>query len=156
MKKIVFIVIQLFFFFLVSAQTLKTRDTLILREGIGSSREIAEIPKGTKLTIDSNILLATYTESHALVDVEKWAVITYEGNRGYVLLGTYTAEKNDGSIRLNDSLDIPKVQAIPPYFNVSPKGSTALCKDGTYSSSPYPNYTCSHHGGVIKWLDVKF
>jgi hypothetical protein len=33
-----------------------------------------------------------------------------------------------------------------------PAGATALCGDGTYSFSQHRSGTCSHHGGVSKWL----
>ena len=35
----------------------------------------------------------------------------------------------------------------------APPGATALCVDGTYSFSQHHSGTCSHHGGVAKWLD---
>ncbi|MBQ3352665.1 G5 domain-containing protein [Candidatus Saccharibacteria bacterium] len=31
-------------------------------------------------------------------------------------------------------------------------GATAVCRDGTYSSSQSRRGTCSHHGGVAQWL----
>jgi hypothetical protein len=34
---------------------------------------------------------------------------------------------------------------------VSP-GSSAQCRDGSYSFSLHHNGTCSHHGGVSRWL----
>src|ERR1700704_1650672 len=34
-----------------------------------------------------------------------------------------------------------------------PPGATALCRDGTYSYSQHHSGTCSHHGGVARWLD---
>jgi Protein of unknown function (DUF3761) len=33
-----------------------------------------------------------------------------------------------------------------------PPGATAQCRDGTYSFSQHHSGTCSHHGGVAKWL----
>ena len=33
-----------------------------------------------------------------------------------------------------------------------PAGATAQCGDGTYSFSRNHRGTCSHHGGVIRWL----
>jgi len=35
-----------------------------------------------------------------------------------------------------------------------PRGATALCRDGTFSYSEHPHSggTCSHHGGVAKYL----
>ena len=40
----------------------------------------------------------------------------------------------------------------PTYYNSAPPGATALCRDGTYSFSKSRRGTCSHHGGVAKWL----
>jgi|SRR5579862_1007926 hypothetical protein len=34
-----------------------------------------------------------------------------------------------------------------------PPGATAQCRDGTYSFSHHHSGTCSHHGGVARWLD---
>ncbi|HZR22731.1 MAG TPA: DUF3761 domain-containing protein [Vicinamibacterales bacterium] len=34
----------------------------------------------------------------------------------------------------------------------APKGATALCKDGSYSSAKTKQGACSSHGGVDKWL----
>ncbi len=33
-----------------------------------------------------------------------------------------------------------------------PQGATAQCRDGSYSFSQHRRGTCSHHGGVLKWL----
>ena len=33
-----------------------------------------------------------------------------------------------------------------------PSGATAQCRDGSYSFSQSRRGTCSHHGGVAKWL----
>lgn len=34
----------------------------------------------------------------------------------------------------------------------APKAATARCRDGSYSFSDSHRGTCSHHGGVAKWL----
>src|SRR5690348_17218393 len=34
-----------------------------------------------------------------------------------------------------------------------PPGATAVCRDGTFSYSLHHSGTCSHHGGVARWLD---
>jgi hypothetical protein len=31
-------------------------------------------------------------------------------------------------------------------------GASAVCRDGSYSYSQHRQGTCSHHGGVMKWL----
>lgn len=40
----------------------------------------------------------------------------------------------------------------PKSETSGPAGATALCRDGTYSFSQHRRGTCSHHGGVEKWL----
>ena len=40
----------------------------------------------------------------------------------------------------------------PAYAPSVPVGATAQCVDGTYSFSQHRSGTCSHHGGVAKWL----
>ena len=47
-----------------------------------------------------------------------------------------------------------KGQTVPRPENCSapPERATAQCRDGTYSFSQSRRGTCSHHGGVDKWL----
>jgi hypothetical protein len=40
----------------------------------------------------------------------------------------------------------------PENCTTTPQGATAQCGDGTYSFSKSRRGTCSHHGGVAKWL----
>jgi hypothetical protein len=41
-----------------------------------------------------------------------------------------------------------------PYESpTQPTGATAQCEDGTYSFSESRSGTCSHHGGVARWLN---
>jgi hypothetical protein len=40
----------------------------------------------------------------------------------------------------------------PEHANRPPEGATAQCRDGTYSFSEHHSGTCSHHGGVARWL----
>ena len=40
----------------------------------------------------------------------------------------------------------------PENCSGPPAGATAQCRDGTYSFSRNHRGTCSHHGGVAKWL----
>lgn len=41
---------------------------------------------------------------------------------------------------------------IPVVKDVAPVGATAQCRDNTYSYSQHKRGTCSHHGGVSRWL----
>jgi Protein of unknown function (DUF3761) len=40
----------------------------------------------------------------------------------------------------------------PESCSAAPQGATAQCRDGSYSFSQSRRGTCSHHGGVAKWL----
>lgn len=40
----------------------------------------------------------------------------------------------------------------PRHSNSVPSGASAQCRDGTYSFSQSRRGTCSHHGGVSRWL----
>jgi hypothetical protein len=40
----------------------------------------------------------------------------------------------------------------PEQAPAQPAGATAQCEDGTYSFSQHRQGTCSHHGGVARWL----
>lgn len=40
----------------------------------------------------------------------------------------------------------------PAYSNSVPAGASAKCRDGKYSFSQSRRGTCSHHGGVSRWL----
>lgn len=40
----------------------------------------------------------------------------------------------------------------PVQANRPPAGASAQCRDGSYSFSEHHRGTCSHHGGVARWL----
>jgi hypothetical protein len=40
----------------------------------------------------------------------------------------------------------------PVRASSAPAEATAECRDGTYSFSQHHQGTCSHHGGVRRWL----
>lgn len=45
-----------------------------------------------------------------------------------------------------------KVKRPVVVKEIIPVGATAQCRDSTYSFSQHRRGTCSHHGGVKKWL----
>lgn len=55
---------------------------------------------------------------------------------------------NNGTYRNRDGQTVPR----PENCSSAPSGATAQCRDGTYSFSMHRTGTCSHHGGVAKWL----
>lgn len=157
MKKLIFVFIQLFFFLSVSAQVIKTKDMVVLREQPGGGKGITAIPKGKTLQVNSYVMLSTFKDgTNILASTEKWAVVTYNGSKGYILEGTYIVGDNKENIQVNQSLDVPVEQSGLLSYNVTPQGAKALCKDGSFSFSPLPNSACSNHGGVVKWLNIEF
>jgi len=51
------------------------------------------------------------------------------------------------------SVDSQPARATTTAPGVSqPQGATAQCRDGTFSFSKTRSGTCSHHGGVARWL----
>lgn len=57
--------------------------------------------------------------------------------------GSECPDKPDETKRTNPG---PSTKELPPA------GATAQCNDGTYSFSQHRSGTCSHHGGVKRWL----
>ena len=55
---------------------------------------------------------------------------------------------NNGTYVNSQGQTVPR----PETCSSAPQGATAQCRDGTYSFSKHRNGTCSHHGGVAKWL----
>lgn len=113
----------------------------------------ATIPKG------QTIYVLNYEDA-------SWARVLYNGHVDYVSrqyivektnqLKTYKSSSSTGitlgkSIKYYINSNGEKVQS-PTYYQTAPAGATALCRDGTYSFSRSRRGTCSHHGGVAKWL----
>lgn len=110
-----------------------------------TSAVITVIPKGTAVTIDEDCDC-------------KWIPISYNGYIGYVstkYLSKYKEKAQRAvqleSVRYYTNSRGNRVQS-PTRYNQAPAGATALCRDGTYSFSQSRRGTCSHHGGVARWL----
>jgi hypothetical protein len=63
-------------------------------------------------------------------------------------------DKDKVSCTNNGTYVNSKGQTVKRPENCSgpPKGATAQCRDGSYSFSRSRRGTCSHRGGVAKWL----
>lgn len=114
---------------------------------------ICVIPRSTKLSIQYNNR-----------EQQQWVRISYSGTSGYVcadylkdieLKNVFEDTPNfttaSSPVRYYTNSQGYRVQS-PTYFNSPPAGATALCRDGTYSFSRTRRGTCSHHGGVARWL----
>jgi uncharacterized protein YraI len=90
-----------------------------------------------------------------------WCNVYYLRNNGYVKEAYLIREKPNSSANHRVRSISPnryytnsvgeRVQS-PTYYNNTPSGATAVCNDGTYSFSRSRRGTCSHHGGVRRWL----
>jgi Protein of unknown function (DUF3761) len=63
-------------------------------------------------------------------------------------------DQNKATCTPNGSYVNSKGETVPRPENCSgpPAGATAQCRDGSYSFSRSRRGTCSHHGGVARWL----
>lgn len=147
MKKILLALISLLFALAINAQdTIRYVTTnLNLREAPNTTSSIiTQIPKGTPVTIDEDCNC-------------KWIPVSYDGKLGYVSTKYLSKQKVEYSNRASAPVKYytnskgERVQS-PTHYNSAPIGATALCRDGTYSFSRSRRGTCSHHGGVAKWL----
>ena len=155
MRQLLPIFCIIFFSFDIFSQSYKTiTSDLELRSGPSSSYEILLIiPNGSIVQIDE--------------DCEcEWLKVNYNGDVGYLnskyLLSNEEFDNQDSrgveddrhaasSIKFYTNSSGQRVQS-PTFFKTIPKGASALCRDGTYSFSKNRRGTCSHHGGVSKWL----
>ena len=139
MKRIFFFLITFFWTIIIYAQNgvRYTATNLNMRAGAGESYLVIDVvPAGTKVSIDETCNC-------------QWVLIEYNGKVGYIST-KYLVKQSSKNKYYTNSEGI-RVQS-PTYYNSVPAGATALSRDGTYSFSRNRRGTCSHHGGVKKWL----
>lgn len=122
-----------------------TTANINVRAGEGTKYAIVTtIPKGTPVTM---------TECDC-----DWIYVEYNGHRGWVSAKylSYRQPQTTTPLSNNRYYTNSRGERVhsPAYSqkNKVPVGATALCRDGTYSFSRSRRGTCSHHGGVAKWL----
>lgn len=123
-----------------------TTDLSLRVDASASSRVILTIPQGTRVYLQEDCDCV-------------WVYVTYNGYCGYVYAqfltksvpATTTTAVAQEPIRHYTNSYGNTVQS-PTRYNKAPAGATALCRDGSYSFSQSRRGTCSHHGGVAKWL----
>lgn len=78
------------------------------------------------------------------LEIEKWEKV----------VAAKSAERSSGSqsgVKYYTNSEGNRVQS-PVRAKSAPAGATAECRDGTFSFSQNRRGTCSHHGGVKRWL----
>ncbi len=150
MKNIYFLIFLVFFAIHSNAQKVVTNSNVNLRSGPTIEEKVVyQIPKGT--TIELNGCQDT------------WCEVTISGHSGFIArqyAGSpekhYSGEPTQvahpiGPVNHYTNSRGNVVQS-PTHYDAPPSGATAQCRDGTYSFSQNRRGTCSHHGGVAKWL----
>ncbi|MDD4971746.1 MAG: DUF3761 domain-containing protein [Paludibacter sp.] len=118
-----------------------------------SHNTICVIPKGTTISILKNI-----------IQNGNWIQVEFNGKIGYIhhsLLkrnhhtsNNLNSNGNSAHGRIKYYLNSSHETVQSPTFSSSaPSGACAQCNDGSYSFSRSRRGTCSHHGGVKKWLN---
>jgi len=116
-----------------------TRTNLHLRSGPGVGYQIiSTIPGGTSVAMEEDCNC-------------EWIKIKFNGKIGFVKSDFLSKGNFSGQRRYYTNVDGEQIQS-PTSYNSIPEGATALCRDGTYSFSRSRRGTCSHHGGVARWL----
>jgi len=158
MRKFFLVAAQLVFTITVFAQGYRyATQNLNLRRGPATSFQVlATIPAGTNVKLAENCVC-------------EWIRVYYNGKTGYVSSkylnsgqqknflrseeATTSRPENASASRIRHYTNVAgqRVQS-PTKYNSIPAGATAKCRDGTYSFSKNRRGTCSHHGGVAKWL----
>ena len=149
MKKFVFIIVLVctaFVSFAKGVVRTTTTDLSLRVDASATSRVILTIPQGTQVYLQEDCDCV-------------WVYVTYNGYCGYVYAqfltksvpATTTTAVAQEPIRHYTNSYGNTVQS-PTRYNKAPAGATALCRDGSYSFSQSRRGTCSHHGGVARWL----
>lgn len=107
------------------------------------SRVVATVPAGVQLSVDSCS--------------GSWCLTSWNGANAWVAKRSLSASQNlrtapdhTGKGYINsDGQRIPSPRQSP---SGPPPGASAQCNDGSYSFSTHRSGTCSHHGGVRRWL----
>jgi hypothetical protein len=138
--------------------------------GLVAGKSTAAQSQGTPTFIDLEKPYPNETFTVVIWERDKAAVGTLPSSGRLCVTGTITDYHGRTEIVLHDaaSWSIPTAQLSndghytnsdgqqvhsPAYSSGGvPAGATALCSDGTYSFSQHRSGTCSHHGGVAKWL----
>ena len=87
---------------------------------------------------------------------DDWCLVNFRHLHGYAsaayLSSTASADSNYSGRGYTNSRGIWVLSPTRTLDDQPPPGASAQCRDGTYSFSMSRRGTCSHHGGVARWL----
>lgn len=144
--------------------------------GLVASKRVASQSQGTPTFVDLDKSYPSQSLTVLVWEHDKGNVGPLPGSGQLCVTGRIVQYRGKAEIVLHNAASwyVPKGQSAPPpqlsndrhYTNSDgqqvhspayspsgvPAGATAQCADGTYSFSQHRTGTCSHHGGVAKWL----
>ena len=144
--------------------------------GVVASKHVASRTQGTPTFIDLDKPYPNQSMTVVIWERGKGSVGFLPARGQLCVIGSVVQYRDGAEIVLHNAASwyVPKTQSAPQpqlsndnhYTNSdghqvhspaysnggAPAGATAQCADGTYSFSQHRSGTCSHHGGVAKWL----
>ncbi|SRR6266566_5338048 len=100
--------------------------------------------------------LAAETPVHVVGWANGWCQVAVNGLSGYLPRLSLSPQPNGSFVEGRGYTNSQGNRVRSPTRtpdNQPPAGATAQCRDGTFSFSQSRRGTCSHHGGVAKWLN---
>lgn len=118
-------------------------DTTSLRaQPTDTSRTLVQVPKGARVRV--------------WMCSNGWCSTTHRTTTGFLRESSLaTSQATAPAVPTGKGYYNSKGEWVPsPQASPSgpPTGASAQCRDGTYSFSRSRRGTCSHHGGVSRWL----
>jgi len=144
MKKFITILILVFTWTSLAAasRVYTTTQVNIRTSPTTQSRIVQELPKGAIVSVVNNF-------------DNGWTLVLYDHIAGFIktqyLRREYEVARPVGTVKYYTNSYGNRVQS-PTFYDAPPRGATARCRDGSYSFSQNRSGTCSHHGGVERWL----
>jgi uncharacterized protein YraI len=132
-----------------SQQVVVTSNLNLREKSTTTSKTLAKIPKGAIIKL---------SDCYGI-----WCKVSYCGHEGFIVKD-YTSSRvheNEEELSVVDhnssgasyyTNKAGHTVQSPTHYSSVPAGATAQCRDGSYSFSENRRGTCSHHGGVKRWL----
>jgi len=135
-----------FLLFAVSSLAAETRVTVSPAQlhvaPRAGSRVVAVVPAGVRLSVGSCSTA--------------WCTTSWNGAGAWVAKRDLAPKSDQASPKRTGkgyiNSDGQRIPSPRPSPSGPPAGASAQCNDGSYSFSTHRRGTCSHHGGVRRWL----
>lgn len=99
--------------------------------------------------------LPASTRVHVQRCDEGWCNVTTQRLAGYLLAEFLTLERPQTATQGRGYINSDGEWVPSPAWTADgqpPAGASAQCRDSSYSFSRHRQGTCSHHGGVARWI----